>query len=387
MQRGKIYQHHGQWTFRYKVATFVNGEKVWKDAYRTLAPLDRYETAAQVERDFDHTLKELRGTHSSKFTAGTTQSVVDFIETTYFIKQKEKLKPSTLFGYRHLYDRHVKPQLNGESMRNFTLPVAQRFLEKIAAATPLASTSLRHIKWFLKAVFDVARMNGAYDPTIINPFEEVHIPKPSNEKKPTRYAGLDNVLDMLDVLPDTAATVVAVAAFAGLRKSEIQGLRWEDLKDGELNVQRSAWRTTSIQTVKTEASRGAVPVISLLAEHLEDHRNGFPSDGFIFTGARLGRPLDLHNLAKRVIRPALAEKNIPWCGWHGFRRGLATNLHTLGVGDTDVQKILRHANVKVTQESYIKVEPKVKKRAMNKLQKALAAKRKRRKHGGRKKRK
>ena len=94
----------------------------------------------------------------------------------------------------------------------------------------------------------------------------------------------------------------------------------------------------------------------------------------------MGRPLDLHNLANRVIRPALNDAKIPWCGWHGFRRGLATNLHTLGVSDTDVQRILRHANVRVTQESYIKVETGVKKAAMNKLQKALLAKRRARKH-------
>src|SRR5580658_9587982 len=227
MQRGRIYEHHGQWTFRYKVATFVNGKKVWKDAYKALAPLDRYETAAQVEKDFDHTLKELRGTHSSKFTQGVTQPVADFIEATYFPKQTEKLKPSTLFGYRHLYDRHVKPRLNGESMKDFTLPVAQRLLDKIAAATPLSSTSLRHIKWFLKAVFDVARMNGGYDPTLLNPFEEVGIPKPSKQKQPTRYVALDTVLDMIDALEEPAATVVATAAFSGLRKSEIEGLRWE----------------------------------------------------------------------------------------------------------------------------------------------------------------
>jgi integrase len=380
MQKGKIYEHHGQWTFRYKVASFVNGVKVWKDAYKALAPIDRYETPAQVEKDFDRVLKDLRGTHSSKFTEGVTQSVSDFIETTYFPKQTEKLKPSTLFGYRHLYDRHVKPQLNGESMREFTLPVAQKFLDKIAAARPLSSTSLRHIKWFLKAVFDCARMNGGYDPTLMNPFEEVHIPKPSKQKVPTRYVDLDTVLDMIDALEEPAATVVATAAFSGLRKSEIQGLRWEDLKNSELHIQRSAWRTTAVQELKTEASKGAVPVISLLADHLEDHRNGFPGDGFIFTGAKMGRPLDLHNLANRVIRPALAKKNIPWGGWHGFRRGLATNLHTLGVVDTDVQRILRHANVKVTQESYIKVEGGVKRAAMNKLQKALQAKRRARKH-------
>lgn len=402
MQKGKIYKHHGQWTFRYKVASFVGGQKVWKDAYRTLAPLDKYETTAQVEKDFSKILAELRGTHSSKFTEGVTQSVADFVETTYFPKQTEKLKPSTVFGYRHLYERHVKPNLSDEAMKDFTLPVAQRFLEKIAAATPLSTASLRHIKWFLKAVFDVARMNGGYDPTLLNPFEEVEIPRSPKKKQPTRYATLDTVLDMIDALDEPAATVVATAAFSGLRKAEIQGLRWEDLKDGELHVSRSAWRTTAVQDVKTVASEGAVPVIPLLAEHLEEHRNGFPSEGFIFTGPKMKQPLDLHNLAARVIRPSLEKcatckksrldhadeshaftldktRSIPWCGWHGFRRGLATNLHTLGADDTDVQRILRHANVKVTQESYIKVESGVKRAAMNKLQKALIAKRRTRK--------
>src|SRR5260370_5953871 len=161
---------------------------------------------------------------------------------------------------------------------------------------------------------------------------------------------------MIDVLDEPAATVVATAVFSGLRKAEIQGLRWEDLKGKELHVSRSAWRTTAVQEVKTEASKGSAPVIPILAEHLEEHRNGFPNDGFIFVGPKMGKPLDLHNLANRIIRPALAKKKIPWPGWHGFRRGLATNLHTLNVPDTDVQRILRHANVKVTQENYIKVQ-------------------------------
>jgi len=36
------------------------------------------------------------------------------------------------------------------------------------------------------------------------------------------------------------------------------------------------------------------------------------------------------------------------------RCGLSTTLHRLGVPDKDIQQILRHANVNVTQESYIK---------------------------------
>jgi integrase len=51
--------------------------------------------------------------------------------------------------------------------------------------------------------------------------------------------------------------------------------------------------------------------------------------------------------------PALEGQAVRWCGWHTFRRGLATNLHQLGVVDIVIQAILRHSNVAVTRESYI----------------------------------
>jgi integrase len=142
-------------------------------------------------------------------------------------------------------------------------------------------------------------------------------------------------------------------------------------------VQRTAWRPTHVvEQVKTEASRAGVPVIPELAKHLENHRNNFPADGFIFTGAKMGRPLDLHNLANRVIRPALRKKSISWCGWHGFRRGLATNLYELGVEPKTRQAILRHADVSVTEKHYVKPVSKVSAAAMAKFQRVLKAKKK-----------
>lgn len=78
-----------------------------------------------------------------------------------------------------------------------------------------------------------------------------------------------------------------------------------------------------------------------------------------------GKPPNLDNLARSVIMPALGcctvcqkqedehkpeghefqrNKALPeWHGWHAFRRGLATNLHALGVDDKTIQAILRHS--------------------------------------------
>jgi hypothetical protein len=35
----------------------------------------------------------------------------------------------------------------------------------------------------------------------------------------------------------------------------------------------------------------------------------------------MGGALDLDNLAERVIKPVLKSNNLPWKGWHAYRRG------------------------------------------------------------------
>ncbi len=64
--------------------------------------------------------------------------------------------------------------------------------------------------------------------------------------------------------------------------------------------------------------------------------------------------MNLEALARDVIRPAIKESGLKWHGWHAFRRGLATNLHRLGISDKVIQQILRHANVTTTMNIYVK---------------------------------
>jgi len=128
-----------------------------------------------------------------------------------------------------------------------------------------------------------------------------------------------------------------------------------------------------VQEPKTMASKDAVPVIPALAEILQEWKNAakhsqgcwmFPAD-FVRGGEHtfmlkdaLGRtPLSPANFVRDQVEPILDNANISWRGFHAFRRGLATNLHALGVQDIDIQQILRHSDVAVTRASYIKELP------------------------------
>jgi hypothetical protein len=77
---------------------------------------------------------------------------------------------------------------------------------------------------------------------------------------------------------------------------------------------------------------------------------GNPQSGVMFhSGA--GQHMDFDKLGQNIIRPAVEALRLKWHGWHGFRRGIASNLYELGANDKVVQRILRHAKPHVTKES------------------------------------
>ena len=73
--------------------------------------------------------------------------------------------------------------------------------------------------------------------------------------------GLGQARLLLAKLNGATRLIVAVAAFTGLRLSEIRGLQWADYNGAELFVRRAVWRRTVDQT-KTPESKGKVPVKS-----------------------------------------------------------------------------------------------------------------------------
>lgn len=203
----------------------------------------------------------------------------------------------------------------------------------------------------MSGVFRYAKRLGVINSE--NPMRDVVIPKAKTAGDTYAYS-LEEILQMLNVLPEPAATIVAAASFTGARKGELRGFRWEDYDGEQIRISRSYWRGHELDP-KTKKSKASIPVIAQLAERLNMHRmlSGDPGTGLMFPSPE-GKPINLDALARDVIRPALKSQGLTWHGWHAFRRGLATNLHRLGVQDETIQRILRHSTVAVTQNCYIK---------------------------------
>jgi len=83
------------------------------------------------------------------------------------------------------------------------------------------------------------------------------------------------------------------------------------------------------------------------------------------------RPRDLDHLSRRDIPQYI---NGAWFGWHAFRRVLGTRLNEARVDDSEIQSILRHADVSTTPVFYILPNRERAEARLRKLDKTLRTK-------------
>jgi integrase len=277
-----------------------------------------------------------------------------------------------------MWSNYLKQRCHAIWLREIKTCDVQSWLEAVAREEGLSKTTLRHIKHYLSGLFRYAAQQDYWDSGRANPVHLAAIPACAPKGCEGRAYTFEEVQQMMNVLLEPASTVVAVAAFTGLRLGELKGLVWEAYRPapdkdtlGLLYVTRSIWRNV-VAEPKTEKSKAPVPVIPQVADRLAAHRKmcGNPFAGPIFVNG-LGRPLDLDGLYQRAMREVLQKAGITWTGWHGFRRGLASNLNRLGVDDSIIQGILRHSTVVTTQNHYIKTVSADSIAAMRRLSEAL----------------
>jgi integrase len=172
----------------------------------------------------------------------------------------------------------------------------------------------------------------------------VSVPGRPKKYKPPTYTLVESAKVAKAVHHNAQAFVaVSIAAFAGLRHSEIRGLKCVDFDGAMLRIQRSVWRT-EVGPTKTEESEAPIPVIPSLRHVLETYRKKIQpkDDDYILAGERKGTPLNLNNLGRRVIIPAIKVQGPEWKGWKAWRAGLGSALYALKVPTQVIAAILRH---------------------------------------------
>lgn len=154
--------------------------------------------------------------------------------------------------------------------------------------------------------------------------------------------------------------MVFLAATTGLRVSELLGLKWDDIDfdSQEIRLNRGVVHQV-VGDLKTEASRKPLPLSPFSQE----------SD-WVFASPEMQdtQPYWPENLLRRHIRPAAKRCGINKpIGWHTFRHSYATQLKANGEDVKVVQESLRHANSRITLDTYTQALTPAKREAQTKV--------------------
>jgi integrase len=369
----------------------VDGEVKRQRVTRLLAPTSDYKTERDVRTGLAEKISTILNPVNAQHQT-VSMSLGDFIRYRYFPRLEFRLtmpagnelhiEPSTVKGYRDIFKVHVEQNPIAKiQLHDFTSRDGQRFLESLPQK--LSHQTHLRVKNFLRGVFTWSIADNAFHG--INPMIAT---KAGGSKKTdgknltvrqrkvlasnSHAYTLEEVAEMLDKLPEPARTVCAVAAFTGLTRSELRGLKWSDYDGKTIQVRRKIWNQ-HVGAPKTEAREAGVFVVPVLQKILAKYKTAFPSlgEGWMFRGEKMLRPLDLDNLSRRDIPQHI---NGAWFGWHAFRRGLGTRLNAANVDDKTIQTILRHADVSTTQAFYILPNHERAEAGLRKLDKTLRSK-------------
>ena len=375
-QKGHLYRKGSSWHVRWREPERQpDGATKQVNRSQKLASVFDYPQKREVQPLFMEFIGKM---NTVGFSVDAGMTVSRFFEERYSRWAMDNLAASTRKNYRQVWSQRLETRLGSLRVRDVRPMHIEDALASIARDNPkLSKRTLQRAKATLSGLFTRAVALGLIDR---NPVREIALPKTKSREKETYAYTPEEVEYMVTALPNPAKTVCAVAAYAGLTKSEIRGLQWSDYdaKAGMLYVRRAVWGNTVGET-KTAARSKPVPVIPKLRGVLEEYRASLPVEGEWMFSSSIRTPLDLDNLVKRLIQPSLhycvrcgvilgrhdsehqfqLDESLPtWHGYHAFRRSLASTLYSLNIPELVIQRVLRHKpGSPVTRQHYIKPIP------------------------------
>ena len=300
----------------------------------------------------------------------------------YFAKWKaqqiDKVQQSTYEGYDTYFNKHIIPYFQKIKMRVNELKPKdiKSFVDYLTANGRcdgnggLSQVSVRKILSLVRTSLDDAVLE---DIIKINPATRIKVEKAKcdiNKNDRTVFLSADDAQNMLNLLQGHfILPMVYVALYYGLRKSEVLGLRWQDVNfdKNTITIQHTVVKNKTIiekDSTKNANSRAVMTLIDdvknvllELREKEEENKKFFGSDyienDYIFKHEN-GEPYRPDTITRSFQR-ALKNAGLPIMRFHDLRHSTASILFDKGWDIGEVREWLRHADIDTTANIYTHV--------------------------------
>jgi integrase len=324
---------------------------------------ERHIRTFELKREAEEYHDKVRGDVRSGIHTAPSKSITVAEACDRWIKgvEAEHRERSTVAQYRQHAKLHIVPRLGNTKLANLTDEKVGAFRDDLLAnlSRPLARKVLVSLKQLLKA-----NKYGHVAAGVTVKLEQRHkrklevgrdIPRPEEIKR------------MVGAATDARTrALLLLAAFTGLRSSELRGLRWSDidLKAGEVHVRQRADKYYEIGAPKSAGSRREIPLDSgTVVPALKEWKMACPKveADLVFPDPD-GKPVH-HEILLRLLADLQSEAGVvdksgePKYGLHAFRHFFASwcinpRPHGRELPPKAAQALLGHSSITMTLDTY-----------------------------------
>jgi integrase len=284
---------------------------------------------------------------------------------------KPKRRPKTYQQYESVSRLYLKPTLGDISLTKLSVRRVQAFINDQFAQAEAQGHSRRKVHT-MRAVLSAALSRAMREELVTRNVAQLVEMEPDLRKRIDPWTA-DEAIRFLDSARSSQLyPAYMLLILLGLRRGELLGLRWQDIDftADVIHIRQQlqrVGRNLVFGPVKTTAGDRQLPLLPRFRELLLNLWN--EQEGLIFTN-KDGSPIRPERFYRTFLRLCEAA-GVRSIKIHHVRHTTATLLKKLGTPDRDIQQILGHSHVSVTQEIYQHADLEDRRVALDRLSESL----------------
>lgn len=272
----------------------------------------------------------------------------------YYGTFKQKQQSNTVVNRGRIIRNHIEPAFGSTRIDHIRSSDIQRWFNSLGKT--YSKETILKIKNIMNPVFDAAveddilTKNPLASKNIeISGHETIHHKALPKEKMDEIKAGLTDISGKEQVM-------AALLCYTGMRFEEVLGLRWEDIDDEWITVQRAVVHPKrnqpEIKTPKTKTSIRKIP----LHPELKQILSPMLKHGFLLYADEdktMESPI-CYSTARRTFERIRKHFHFEGYSAHDFRDTCATEWRGNGMPLDMIARILGHSKTETTEKRYVK---------------------------------
>lgn len=320
--------------------------------------------------------KVQRELDTSSFVESSKRTVAEFVKEWLDGPTKQRVRPRTHADYCWLADTYIIPLVGTRKLSQLHPADLQAAYQKLEAK----GLSARTIRYAHSVLHGALEQAVKWSLLARNPAKLVTLPR--LERREMRALDATQAKALLTAAKNDRWYALWLLLIAGgLRPGEALGLKWTDLDNDHLRIQRTLVRNSDhtwlLSEPKTARARRtivlpqmAVSALLLLLQRQTDEQRDvghqWNDHGLIFT-TRTGEPLDYRATVRRYFKRLLKTAKLPDIRPYDLRHTSATLLLSAGENVKVISERLGHTSSALTLDVYSHVLPTMQKEAADRI--------------------